>query len=165
VVVALDFGERGPDMNDYDTHVRVLAVSRKESETSSLAHILAHSAWTLLTANDIASAREALNQHHVHVVLCDTALSDGTWKDLLSTIVDLPEPPQLIVTAHHADERLWAEVLNLGAWDVLVKPFHPKEVYRTIHLAWRHSTVARRGARIPAGSASADEFAYAAGLR
>jgi two-component system response regulator PilR (NtrC family) len=127
-------------MNDYDTHVRVLAVSPRESDASALTHILGHSAWTLLTAPDLASARQLLTQHNVHVVLCDTELPDGTWQDMLNAIADSSDAPQLIVTARHADERLWAEVLNLGAWDVLVKPFHPKEVYRTIHLAWRHWT-------------------------
>lgn len=103
-----------------------------------------------------------LAQHHVHVVLCDPRLPDGTWKDLLETIADIPEPPQLIVTAHHADDRLWAEVLNLGAWDVLVKPFHPKEVYRTIHLAWRHWTDNRRVPRRTVAAAGSAPLAVAA---
>jgi DNA-binding response OmpR family regulator len=140
-------------MNDYDTHVRVLAVSPKESEASALAYILGHSAWTLSTACDLASARQLLSQHLVHVVLCDPTLPDGTWHNMLDVLGELPEPPQLIVTAHHADDRLWAEVLNLGAWDVLVKPFHPKEVYRTIHLAWRHWTDHRRIPRRTTASA------------
>ena len=148
-------------MNDYDTHVRVLAVSPKESDASALSHILTHSAWTLMTANDVGSARRILAQHYVHVVLCDAKLPDGTWKDLLATVVDMSEPPQMIVTAQHADDRLWAEVLNLGAWDVLVKPFHPKEVYRTVHLAWRHWTDHRRLPRRTSASAAADNSVLA----
>jgi hypothetical protein len=34
------------------------------------------------------------------------------------------------VTSRLADERLWAEALNLGAWDVLAKPFDADEVIR-----------------------------------
>lgn len=152
-------------MNEYDSHVRVLAVSLGKSETSALSHILAHSAWTLLTAHDVGSARRLLAQHHVHVVLCDPKLPDGTWKDLLATLEQTPEPPQLIVTAHQADDRLWAEVLNLGAWDVLVKPFHAKEVYRTVHLAWRHWTDTRRLPRRIGVSAEGEEIPVAAGAR
>jgi DNA-binding response OmpR family regulator len=39
------------------------------------------------------------------------------------------------VTSRHADDRLWAEALNLGAWDVLAKPFDPGEVVRVVNLA------------------------------
>ena len=35
-----------------------------------------------------------------------------------------------------ADDRLWAEALNLGAWDVLAKPFEKSEVLRAVSTAW-----------------------------
>jgi DNA-binding response OmpR family regulator len=59
----------------------------------------------------------------------------------------LPDSPVLIVSSRTADERLWAEVLNLGAYDVLVKPFDPTEVSRVVGLAWlnwKHAFEARR---------------------
>ena len=37
-----------------------------------------------------------------------------------------------------ADERLWAEALNLGAYDVLAKPFDRTEVMRVVSMAWMH---------------------------
>ena len=42
----------------------------------------------------------------------------------------------LIVTDRLADERLWAEVLNLGGYDLLLKPFDPEEVLRVVNSAW-----------------------------
>jgi len=50
----------------------------------------------------------------------------------------LPKAPSLIVSSTLADEHLWAEVLNLGAWDVLAKPFDRFEVIRSVKLAWDH---------------------------
>ena len=41
------------------------------------------------------------------------------------------------VASDRADERLWAEVLNYGAYDVLAKPFQPAEVLRIVSAAWR----------------------------
>jgi len=38
-----------------------------------------------------------------------------------------------------ADEVLWAEVLNLGGYDVLAKPFNSNEFIRVISMAWRRS--------------------------
>jgi FixJ family two-component response regulator len=40
--------------------------------------------------------------------------------------------------AQAADERMWCEVLNEGAWDCLAKPFHEKEVFLTVSSAWRN---------------------------
>jgi DNA-binding response OmpR family regulator len=46
------------------------------------------------------------------------------------------DPPLLIVTSRLADDRLWTEALNLGAYDVIAKPFDRKEVDRILNLAW-----------------------------
>ena len=46
----------------------------------------------------------------------------------------------LIVTSRLADEYLWAEALNLGAYDMLAKPFDASEVVRVLGSAWRHWT-------------------------
>jgi two-component system NtrC family response regulator len=125
-------------MNDFGNNVCVLAVSPQETDLAILSRILSHSAWTVLCASSVAEAKRLLSCERVHVLLSECRLSDGDWKDLLSATAKIPDAPQLIVISRDGDERLWAEVLNLGAWDVIVKPFHPKEVFRTIHAAWQH---------------------------
>ena len=65
-------------------------------------------------------------------------LLPGTWRDMLERIGRLPQPPFLIVTSRLADGHLWAEALNLGAYDVLAKPFDRNEVVRIVSLAWLH---------------------------
>jgi len=57
---------------------------------------------------------------------------------LLEEMMVMPHSPLLIVTSRLADERLWPEVLNVGGWDVLAKPFDRKEVIRVVESAWRH---------------------------
>jgi DNA-binding response OmpR family regulator len=39
-----------------------------------------------------------------------------------------------------ADDYLWSEALNLGAYDVLAKPFDVEEVVRTVDAARRRCT-------------------------
>jgi DNA-binding response OmpR family regulator len=73
------------------------------------------------------------------VVVCERDLPDGCWKEILELTFSLPHPPPVIVTARLADEYLWAEVLNLGGYDVLSKPFNKQEVSRTVRLAWDRS--------------------------
>jgi DNA-binding response OmpR family regulator len=55
---------------------------------------------------------------------------------MLEVLTPLSNPPFLIVTSRTADERLWAEALNLGAYDVLAKPYNQAEVIRVVSLAW-----------------------------
>jgi DNA-binding NtrC family response regulator len=94
--------------------------------------------WTLITRATLTSAFSVLREMPVPIVLCDCDLMLGTWRDMLEYISALPDPPLLIVTSEPADERLWAEAPNLGAYDVLAKPFDATEVIRILSLAWQH---------------------------
>jgi DNA-binding NtrC family response regulator len=125
---------------DPTCRVHVIAVSPFESDHIVLAHIFGHTAWRLDSARTMREASVQLFAPRVTaappVILCDETLYDGNWKVLLSMTQELPEPHNFIVTSSQADDRLWAEVLNLGAYDVLQKPFRSQEVFRTIGLAW-----------------------------
>jgi DNA-binding NtrC family response regulator len=119
----------------------VLAVSPIEEDNSSLEAIIGHARWTLLKADSLPTAWCLLQRHEVSVVLCERDLMPGTWIDVLKHIHPMPHPPSLIVTSKFADERLWVEALNLGAWDVLATPFNRSEVIRTVKVAsdhWHH---------------------------
>jgi hypothetical protein len=86
-------------------------------------------------------------------VICEDALPDGDWKLLLTGLDRVAVRPSLIVSSRLADERLWSEVLNLGAFDLLLgAPFEPEEVLRVTESAWwartnaaRRRAVRRRG--------------------
>jgi len=84
--------------------------------------------WRVWGSPSIASAESIVRTREVPVVFCDSHPSSGTWQELLRVLNELPEPPLLVVTSRLADERLWAEVLNLGAHDVLAKPYEQTEV-------------------------------------
>jgi len=96
------------------------------------------SVWALKTASGLDEAMTTLRSNRIPIVLCDCDLGQSTWKDLLALIDLLSDPPCLIVTSRQADDRLWAEALNLGAYDVLPTPFDPTETTRTLGLAWLH---------------------------
>ena len=109
--------------------------------------------WQLFGTSTLSSALNRLRQVPCPVVLCACDLPLGSWKDVLEHSRRLANPPYLIVTARHADEYLWSEALNLGAYDVLGKPFHPDEVIRVVSMAclrWRlerrHGVPGRRQA-------------------
>ena len=89
------------------------------------------------TCTTLAAALRTLSKSQFEVVVCERDLAPGSWEDVLDHAVILPDPPPLIVTSWLADAHLWAAVLNLGGFDVLVKPFDRTETMRVVDAAWR----------------------------
>jgi hypothetical protein len=52
------------------------------------------------------------------------------------TAVKLWRCPATKVFSRLADESVWAKVLNLGGFDVLMTPFEPEDVLRVAFSAW-----------------------------
>jgi DNA-binding response OmpR family regulator len=102
--------------------------------------------WRLSRTRTLSYALAAIKRAEYGAVICECDLGPGSWKDLPASLVTLENAPFLIVTSRHADERLWAEALNLGAYDVLAKPFYPAEVIRVITLACQRRRIERRSA-------------------
>ncbi len=93
--------------------------------------------FTVTSCATLASGLAALRKHQFEVVICERDLPPGSWKDVLDQVTILRDPPSFIVTSRLADARLWSEALNLGAFDVLAKPFDSTEAMRVVGAAWR----------------------------
>jgi DNA-binding NtrC family response regulator len=126
--------------------VTVFHVGPQDQDLRVLADILDRSdwqmcpgtSWKLAATDDLPSAQAGLQGEGVPIVLCERECLSGTWKDVLEHVGTFSAPPLVIVASRTADEYLWAEALNLGAYDVLSKPYHPAEVVRVLSLAWLH---------------------------
>lgn len=118
--------------------VTVLSASQIAEDHLSLQAVFGHSKWELYEAGNRASALAVLHIREIGVVICERDLYPGTWVDLLQQLRLLKDAPTLIVASRLADERLWSEALNLGAYDVLAKPFERRELVRSVSLAWLH---------------------------
>jgi DNA-binding response OmpR family regulator len=75
-----------------------------------------------------AAAAEMLANSSVPLVIVERDLPLGTWQDALAFLRQTEAQPLVIVVSRTADERFWAEVLNLGGHNVLATPFRPGEV-------------------------------------
>jgi DNA-binding NtrC family response regulator len=125
--------ERRSSMNK----LTILVVSPVEEDYLSL-QAATCSTWMVFNARDPVSAFALLQQHDIDVVICEQELVPGTWIDVLTHLKALPNAPSLIVTSRLADWHLWAKALNLGAWDVLAKPFDLAELIRSVQSAAQH---------------------------
>jgi DNA-binding response OmpR family regulator len=119
-------------------NLTVLAVLPAEEDRKSIERVLAHSKWKLTFARDFRESQAKLRRSVPGVVISDHDLSNGyCWKDLLQELGVLEDPPPLIVVTRLADDFLWAEVLNLGAHDLLAKPFDKRDVLHAVSTASR----------------------------
>lgn len=116
--------------------VRALLISPLPENHAALGHIFERSKWILHNIDTCDAALAYLGQNPDTVVICERNLHQGDWRFVLQNLDILPVRPNLIVTTRLADDDLWAEVLNVGGYDVLAQPFEPQEVYRIVFQAW-----------------------------
>lgn len=119
-----------------DDHVQLrdILIQRKGVQESNFN-------WLVTAAQTLEAAVSALREKAISIVLCESELLPGTWKDMLEHISAHPDPPLMIVTSRLADEYLWVDALNHGVYDVLMKPFDTEELSRVLTLAsfrWKH---------------------------
>ena len=131
-----------------------LAISQHEQDLAFLQYMFDDANWTLYTARTYREGMIELSRDRFHVTLCECNLLDGTWKDVLSHLAPWPERPRLIVISKWANERLWAEVLAMGGFDVLATPLKETEAAYAIGSAWLDWETEHRRAREPASTAA-----------
>ena len=66
------------------------------------------------------------------MILTEARFPDGNWEDVMTLVETQRLPAAVVVTDRLADARLWADALDLGAYDVLAQPFCSSEVQRVV---------------------------------
>ena len=92
--------------------------------------------WRLYGADSLRSGLTLLRRRAASVVITEKNLPTGSWRDVLEATRLVSRPPLVVVSSIHADDYLWAEALNLGAYDVLSKPIERTEAIRVFNGAW-----------------------------
>jgi DNA-binding response OmpR family regulator len=141
----------------HENSVSVLAIGDFANDRALLQDISRLAGWQLIEARDRRRAMQYLERQRVQVVIAESELPNWDWKKVLSDIRRLAEPPQLIVTSRTADDYLWAEVLNIGGYDVLPQPLERDEVERVVAAATRQYS---RPLRLPVQSSLAPAVAH-----
>jgi len=108
----------------------VLFISPYTQDAQAIGSMLEDASVVLTHATCLKDAVSKLEAGRFPVVLTEAKLEDGTWQDVLS--LTRHQGAELLVTDAWADARLWAEAINLGAYDLLAQPFQANEVRRVI---------------------------------
>ncbi|MCZ2075813.1 MAG: response regulator [Bryobacterales bacterium] len=116
----------------------VLAISSDPDDHFGLAQVCSHSGWGFLSVHSGRLALKTIQSNRIAAVVCERDLPDGNWRVVFDELEGFPGAPLVIVVSRFADDALWAEVLNMGGYDVLLKPFEPKELMWSLTSAYRH---------------------------
>jgi len=110
----------------------LLSISPNSDDHEFFRSLLKGSRWRVKTARSCSEGIARMKAARPAVVVCDQDLPDGGWRDVLENLKSSDDAPPLIVTSRLADDCLWAEVLNLGAYDLLPKPLERLEAERVV---------------------------------
>jgi two-component system response regulator PilR (NtrC family) len=119
---------------------RILFVSGHRDDARQITQMLHALPVAVDHAGSLQHARAQLRRDAYDVILTEAALPDGTWRDALRLARECPNELEVIVTDPHADARLWAEALNVGAYDLIAQPFYEPEVRRILYNACSRRT-------------------------
>jgi len=117
--------------------VNALLVGGSREDYQALKRICAVEGWRMRRVATTGEAIKRANEGSTSMILTEPEAPDGTWRVLVDRFAGRKGAPRVIVCSRLADDRLWAEVLNLGAFDLLNMPFQEKEVRHVIGHAWR----------------------------
>ena len=126
-----------------DSRSRLMAVLPTREDRTALQRIIGPCKWELYWTSTCWETIDAFRRTSPPIVICDRALPDGDWRQLWDILAREPRPPMFIVTSRLADDALWAEVLNLGGYDLLLQPFRTEEVIRMVHAAATQNPLAK----------------------
>jgi DNA-binding response OmpR family regulator len=107
--------------------MRLLVISPEAEDRELLQQFLDKTQWDLSQVTTCGDGLQLIGCQRFSAIFCEAASNDIGWRDLLRLAGSLETPP-LVVISRLADVFLWCEVLNLGGYDVLAKPFDAKEV-------------------------------------
>lgn len=118
-----------------DSRSSLMAVLPTPEDRTALQRIIGACKWEVQWTGTCKEAIDEFRRKAPVIVICDVDLADGDWRQLWDILAREPKPPMFIVTSRLADDALWAEVLNVGGYDLLLKPFRAEEVIRIVHTA------------------------------
>lgn len=114
----------------------IVAITPDPEQHDCVEHALGDSGCNVCYADTVRDALRLIRKSRVSAVVCQHELPGGaTWRDLMSQLRNVPDPPAAIVLSRLADWDLWRQVVSAGAYDLLPSPPDPEEMRRVVRLA------------------------------
>lgn len=120
-------------MNRY----KVLYIDDENAVRKLLHYILKSDGYEPIGAKDGEEGLMLASSHNPDVVILDLALPDMSGETVLKGLREWFQNPVIVLTANKADDDK-VKLLDMGADDYLVKPFHGPELLARVRVALRH---------------------------
>ncbi len=117
--------------------VKILYIDDEAPIRKLLHHILISEGYELYEAINGEEGLKLAATYLPHVILLDLGLPDHDGKEVLKRLREWTSTPVIILTANKADDEK-VKLLDSGADDYLIKPFHAPELLARIRVALRH---------------------------
>jgi len=116
----------------------ILLASERDDDHQTLQALLHNTRWTVARALSWGDAASFCGRVIKPVILVDRYFQGSDWRFTLSSMVNLESNSCLILLSDVSDQYLWNEVVQLGGFDVLARPFQRSDVLRILEFAQRH---------------------------
>jgi two-component system, cell cycle response regulator len=105
-----------------DQAITILSVDDADEDFALIENLLhEHPQIRLVRKKNIATALQALKEHHFDLIFLDYALPDGTGLDFIQeTVTNGVEIPVVVITGQ-GDEMIASQIIQAGAYDYLPK--------------------------------------------
>ena len=120
-----------------DGQIRILAVMPDTPDRSGLEEIALRADWGLRFCLDCETAVAWLQSHTATVIILDRDQAEPGWREALRVPAFQATASRIIVSARETDDRFWLEVMALGGYDVVTRPFAERRLVSVVQRAIR----------------------------
>lgn len=117
---------------------KILFIDDEPSVRKLLKFVLESEGYSAIEANSGEQGLMLIASHRPDVIILDLGLPDISGRDVLMRLREWSDAPVIILTANKEDDEK-VLLLDAGADDYLVKPFHTPELLARIRVALRHA--------------------------
>jgi DNA-binding NtrC family response regulator len=124
--------------------IRVLVVDDEPGFLKITSRILTNQGCEVIAAGSAEEAVEHLETKFFDVVLSDVRMPGMNGIELLRKLADERPTQQVVMISGHASTEMAVQVMKLGAFDFLIKPFEADDLVRTVQQAAERTGLQRR---------------------
>lgn len=124
--------------------VAIVAIAANGGDRQVLREVSASEGIEVHFVESPEKALAALESLRSPVALVDRNWPGSDWRTVVEELSLSPGRPCVILMSGVLDERLWAEVVGCGGYEVLAKPLQAEQAARVIKLALSYQLAASR---------------------
>ena len=118
---------------------RVLIVDDEEHVLETASQILADRNYSVVLCRDASQALNNLQNDSIDIVLTDIKMPGISGLELLEKIREKKPLLPVILMTGYADLNLAVEAINKGAFNFIIKPYHPEYLLQIIGKAEQYN--------------------------